>query len=113
MLLLICGLPRAGKTTFSMQFDNVIHSDGIGYKKVVELISNTTDDVVVDGVYNRARERTKITSAYKGKYKKCVWLNTPDEIRRKRPMWHPCHDVYFEPPTEAEGWDEIVILVDK
>ena len=47
MLTLICGLPRAGKTTYSKQFENdgrykVIHLDTCGTRKVNRYIGANT-----------------------------------------------------------------------
>lgn len=110
MLTLICGMPRAGKTTYSMKFENVIHLDELGYRAVKDKVSNIVDDVVVEGIYNNASIRMRLAEAYKGQGRKCIWLDTPLEVRKKRPMWHPTEGMIFEPPTLDEGWDEIIVL---
>lgn len=108
MLTLICGMPRAGKTTYSRQFDNVIHLDGLSYHAVKRKVAEALGDIVVDGVYAHPQNRKSLIAAYNGKGKRCIWLDTPLEVRRTRPMWHPCPEMEFEPPTLDEGWDEII-----
>lgn len=115
MLTLICGIPNAGKTTFSQRFNNVIHFDDVQKTFVVcEMVSNE-DDVCVEGAFLDSRRRRKIAEAYKGK-KVCIWLNTPlDECiarenrGRQKGLFRICADG-FEPPTYAEGWDEIIVI---
>ena len=110
MLTLICGMPRAGKTTYAKRFDNVIHLDGLGYHNVKTKVSPCTDDITVEGVYEHPRQRTSLIEAYKGKGARCIWLDTPLEVRKTRPMWQPYHGLVFIPPTLEEGWDEIIII---
>ena len=111
MLTLICGLPRAGKTTYSKRYDNVIHLDScFSYRGVIHAMRGMKDDVVVEGVYNHAYERKQLLNAYEGEMGKCIWLDTPDEIRSTRPGWGKNCIKPFEPPTYEEGWDEIVII---
>lgn len=110
MLTLICGLPRAGKTTYSKQYDNVIHLDGLGYHKVNDIIQYVTNDIVVEGVYNMPIFRSKLVEKYKGKGTHCIWLDTPLEVRKQRPMWSTSINMDFIPPTYDEGWDRITIL---
>lgn len=114
MMTLIIGHPRSGKTTFSQKYEKVIHLDDYRfncYEGVLKALSHTEDeDVVIEGVYNRATQRIAVLHKYKGHSKRvCIWLNTPLEIRSKRKGYHK-HDEYFEPPTYAEGWDEIIII---
>lgn len=110
MLSLICGMPRAGKTTYSEQYNNVIHLDGIGYHRVRSMVAEITHDVVVDGIYNDPRTRERLATAYKGNGKRCIWIDTPLETRKTRPMWQPYYGMEFIPPTLDEGWDEIIII---
>lgn len=110
MMTLICGHTRAGKTTFSEQFDNVIHFDDIhNYRKVIEMVKKSTCDVVVEGIYCTKQSREELCKAYWGKTK-CILIETSDEIRakrmgRKRIGWQP-----FDIPSYEEGWDEIIVL---
>lgn len=110
MLTLICGMPRAGKTTYAKRFNNVIHLDGLGYHNVKTKVSPRTDDITVEGVYEHPRQRARLIEAYKGKGARCIWLDTPLEVRKTRPMWQPYHGLEFIPPTLEEGWDEIIII---
>ena len=110
MLTLICGMPRAGKTTYSQRFDNVIHIDFTGYSKAKMMVGETTGDIVVEGVCERPQMREKFINAYKGQGKRCIWIDTPLEVRKQRPMWHLYNGLTFEPPSFDEGWDEIIII---
>lgn len=110
MLTLVCGQPRAGKTTYAKRFDKVIHLDECGYRKVEKHVRRAEGDVVVEGVYDKAMERKRLVKAHDGSGFKCIWLDTPDEVRRSRYGWDKFCDRDFEPPTYDEGWDEIVII---
>jgi hypothetical protein len=111
MLTLICGLPRAGKTTYSQQFKDVIHLDTSGaYKGVLHKVKYLSGDIIVEGVYRLKYERNKLINTYNTDKYKCIWLNTPDKIRRSRDGWDKWCDKPFEPPTLEEGWDEIIII---
>lgn len=112
MLTLICGKPRAGKTTYSERFENVIHLDTSGaYRGVIHHIKQTSGDVVVEGVYRTKEQRGTLIKAYNGDECRCIFLDTSDEIRRSRKGWDKYCDIHpFEPPTLDEGWDEIIII---
>ena len=111
MLTLICGLPRAGKTTYSQRYDNVIHLDLCGaYRGVIHHVQARHGDVVVDGVYDKRFFRECLIRAYNGKGLRCIWLDTPIEIKRTRKGWNKGCDFPFEPPTLDEGWNEIIII---
>lgn len=111
MITLICGQPRAGKTTYSQQFDDVIHLDTSGaYRGVIHLVRDRRDDVIVEGVYHSASLRTELLRTYKGNGSRCIWLDTPLEIRRDRRGWDKWCNLPFEPPTYAEGWGEIIVI---
>lgn len=116
MMILICGLPNSGKTTYSKQFKNVVHFDDFGYK-VFEIVEKGKGDFTVEGVFLLRSMRTKLLKAYKGNGKRsCIWLDvSPEECvkrenrnRAKYLIWN-CHSV-FEPPTLDEGWDELIII---
>ena len=121
MLTLICGIPNAGKTTYSSRYENVIHMDevipkkrGLAYEEVCDMISHN-DDVCVEGVFVAARTRRKLCEAHDGK-KVCIWLNTPieeciarEDRGRGTGIIRSCAD-FFEEPTLDEGWDEIIII---
>ena len=119
MIKLICGRSRAGKTTYSQQFDNVIHLDLCGglidcYDKVLEKVKKKNEDIIVEGVYNTIERRNALLKAYGGNGEKiCIWLNTPLEIIEQRffGKWKPKNLPHiFEPPTYDEGWDEIWVI---
>ena len=117
MLTLVCGLPRAGKTTYSSQFENVVHLDDYLYLPLTlrhercNRNAETEDDVVVEGIYHTAKLRISLIQAYRGKGLKCVWLDTPLEIKKHRIGYVPAMSPFpFEPPTLDEGWDEIIII---
>ena len=117
MLTLICGIPNAGKTTYSKQFDNVIHLDDLNHGKLVlERIKDETGDVCVEGVYLISRQRRDLIKAYKGQGTKCIWLNTPvdeciaRENRGRKEVLIRNSAMILEPPTYAEGWDEIEVI---
>lgn len=111
MLTLICGMPRAGKTTYALaNYCNIIHLDNIGYEAVKAKVKSIRGDVAVDGIYNHPQLRAELVQAYKGHGARCIWLDTPLEIRRTRPRWHQLHGMDFFPPTFTEGWDEIIVI---
>ena len=118
MIILICGLPRAGKTTYSQQYDDdnfiVLHLDNCGggirghlrCNKEAALLEN----VVVEGVYNRAEWRKSLIHSRDDSFKKCIWLDTPIEMKKTRHGYCSYCEFEFEPPTFDEGWDEITII---
>lgn len=127
MITLICGRCRAGKTTFSKRFPDVIHLDAVSrsgrerYTKVLELVSQRTDDVVVDGVYDKKEYRAELLKAYAGTGARCIWIDTPLEIiaERSAPHFYRHHTKsgthfvmpkHFDEPTYDEGWDEIIVI---
>lgn len=124
MITLICGLPNAGKTTYSSSHANVIHFDeasrnGDQFVNCNRTASKVQGDVCVEGIYNSARRRKQLLEACKHQDRKvCIWLDTPleecierEKSYRKRPtgIVH-AHYWSFEPPTLDEGWDEIIVI---
>ena len=121
MIKLICGRSRAGKTTYSKQFDDVIHLDLCGglrdcYDKALDKVKAKDGDVIIEGIYNTVEKRLALLQAYNGKGKKiCIWLDTPTDVIEQRffGKWKPRNLPHvFEPPTYDEGWDEIVRITD-
>ena len=116
MIKLICGMSRAGKTTYSKQFEDVIHLDYCGgittcYDRALEKVSKANENVIIEGVYNTADRRMALLSAYNGDGKRvCVWLNTDLDIIASRTFDRIPKPTHFEPPTLDEGWDEIIII---
>lgn len=120
MLTLICGIPNAGKTTYSQYYNNVIHLDDVmpTHKSHLDTVCNILQqeygNICVEGVFLSKHSRKKILQAYQGIKKICIWLDTPLEIcisreNRNRSVMiiKNCH-MLFEPPTYDEGWDKIV-----
>ena len=120
-MILICGLPNAGKTTFSQRYENVIHFDEVKggrhrRDKVIEMVS-ADNDLVVEGVYDKAKDRKHLAETSKAK-NTCIWLDVSvDECLKRESKYRQrgehlviwCAES-FEPPTLDEGWDEIIIL---
>ena len=116
-MTLVCGLPNAGKTTYSQRFRNVIHLDEVGRtSRVCEMVSGQ-DDVCVEGVFPTAWRRRRVRESYDGPAR-LIWLDMPpDECKRREDRGRPEFILenaarYFEPPTYDEGWDEIEIIRD-
>lgn len=116
MLTLICGLPNAGKTTYSLQFDKPLHLDEIGSAdNVIDKMKQIDGDVVVEGFFGKSADRRKIRSAYSGEAV-CIFIDisVEESIRRENRNRHPNilrnASNKFEPPTLDEGWDEIRIM---
>jgi len=123
MITLICGLPNAGKTTYSENYENVIHFDDIEHRRPNEqfekcnaLAAEAQGDVCVEGVYNSVKRRKELLEAVKDKPGKriCVWISTSAEVcvkreNRNRPVGIVfAHAMSFQPPTTDEGWDEVI-----
>lgn len=115
MITLICGLPNAGKTTYSKQFDNALHQDDIGAIKRIVNIIEPMDDVIIEGYFGRRNERERVRKAHNG-YAKCIYIDisADESIKREDRNRHPQilrnAAWFFEPPTLDEGWDEIIII---
>lgn len=113
MITLICGHSRAGKTTYSERYDGicpVLHFDEIrSHEKINSVVGSVTGDIVVEGIYYERHEREELLKAYKGKGSRCIFLDTPIEVRRKRMRWN-IRDFPFPCPTKDEGWDEIIVV---
>ena len=116
MLILICGIPNAGKTTYSSQFDNALHLDEIGATdKVIDKMRQIDGDVVVEGYFGSAESRRRVRSAYGGEAR-CVFIDisVEESIKREKRNRHEAilrnASRFFEPPTLDEGWDEIIVI---
>ena len=119
-MVLIIGLPNAGKTTYSNQFDSVLHFDDIKHlpKKEQMKIYATTTAECIEGIYNTKKSRKAVLSCTKAERNVCVWIDTPVDICLQREQEYrrrPCdivlsHARGFEPPTYDEGWDEIIVI---
>ena len=120
MLTLICGLPNSGKTTYSGNYENVIHFDGVQHVTLDEhyinchkMVSEAQGDVCVEGVYGSPERRRQLLAAARNQDKKvCVLITTPYEVcisRKSKPKFivDMCRGG-FKKPTLDEGWDEII-----
>ena len=121
-MTLICGIPNAGKTTYSQRFENVVHMDEVATKghpmsRICEIISESEENVCVEGVFTTIHSRKQLADACPAEWKKtCIWLDTPLEecIRRenrgrREGLMRNCH-ACMQPPTYSEGWDEIIVI---
>ena len=119
-MILIIGIPNAGKTTYSGRYEGVVHFDDIWsrriYQHLAEMIAEN-NEIVIEGVFGSAEKRKMLASRSNAR-NVCIWLDTPVEecLERERNgrkrsdhlvIWA---DADFEPPTLSEGWDEIVII---
>ena len=110
MLTLICGMPRAGKTTLSREYANVIHLDDThSHRRVLAKMEGMEGDVCVEGVYLDPRQRAELRAAYAGRAR-CICLDTPREVREQRLGHAIRHELPFRLPTHDEGWDEIEVI---
>lgn len=123
MITLICGLPNAGKTTYSQRFSPCIHLDDCDEPRLstfAAAVAAVDGDVWAEGVCNSAKSRKGFLRRLRHRpdRKVCVWLDTPLEVCLEREEGYrrrPADMVYrhaqmFEPPTLEEGWDEIIIV---
>ena len=123
MITLICGLPNAGKTTYSQRYDNVIHFDDcpLPRNEIFESkVAQSQGDVYAEGICNSKKSRGMFLKAiaHRTDKKVCIWIDTPlkvclerEKAYRKRPLsMVEQHAKRFEPPTLDEGWDEIIIV---
>lgn len=120
-MILVCGIPNAGKTTYSQAFQNVVHYDdmiGIARQRYTELNELATNGgLIADGVFGERKRRVELVESASDKAT-CIWIDTPVKIclQRERSgrmrgdfiVLH--HAKTFEPPTLDEGWDEIIIV---
>lgn len=116
MLTLICGIPNAGKTTFSKQYGNALHQDNIGTEdRVLDAVRQIDGDAVIEGYFGTKYIRRKILNVYDGNAK-CIFLDisVDESIQRENRGRHEriLRSAFrrFEPPTVDEGWDEIIII---
>ena len=117
-MVLICGLPNAGKTTYSSRYSNVLHYDDISRYRQAERIEiyRRTDAECIEGIYNTVAGRKRILDNVRAERKVCIWIDTPPEVciaRETRGRGEHIvlsHAKMFEPPTLDEGWDEIIII---
>lgn len=120
-MILICGIPNAGKTTYSQKYKKVIHFDEIKggrYRRdiIIKMVA-ADNDIVIEGVYDKAKDRERLVEVSKTK-NTCIWLDVSVNECLKRESKYRQRGEHliiwsaesFEPPTLAEGWDEIIIL---
>lgn len=115
VLTLICGLPNAGKTTYSKRFENVVHLDEERRTANVCEKVKGAGDVVVEGVFASRPQRERLIRAYGGRCR-CIFIDiTLDECIRREDRGRSdfiLRNAYkhFTPPTLDEGWDEIEVV---
>ena len=115
-MILITGLPNAGKTTFSATYQNVIHLDEVGYDGVFALVASTKG-AVIEGAFGR-KKRVELLKHSNDNRNVCIYLNVPvnkclnRECRGRNEKMLRLYMSQFEPPTLDEGWDEIIIIGD-
>ena len=106
---MVCGLPNAGKTTYSKRFQNVVHYDDYAHLPKAERDSIFRAASCVEGIFNSRRGRMSVLDGRSGT---CIWIDTPAEVCASRgndtTVW--CHAAMFEPPTYDEGWSDIWIV---
>lgn len=126
MITLICGIPNAGKTTFSAKYPRCLHYDEIAlttpkrYAYICERVRSDEGDIAVEGVYGERWRREELVKACheQGHTATCIWLNTPTDkclereqsFRKRGGHLVLSHAHHFEPPTLDEGWDEIIVI---
>lgn len=120
-MILICGIPNAGKTTYSQKFSNAIHYDEMNgtIKDRCALLNELAKNngSVFEGVFGEAKMRKELVSNSKGNAV-CIWIDTPIDVciereknyRRRSLGMVEMHHNNFETPTLDEGWDEIIII---
>ena len=120
-MILICGLPNSGKTSYSARYDDVLHYDEFRlntrerYQRIIQ-IAQEEPDICIEGVYGEARRRAELVKAVKPNKAICIWLNTPvEECVKRENRSRPTGIVLapaqkFQPPTMDEGWDEIIVI---
>lgn len=133
---IMCGIPNSGKTMKSrelsdktgavlIRLDDYTHLYMKGYKpyQVVELAINdirsnleSGHDVIYDAVNETTVGRQQILEAVSttGADIVCVYMATPASvcISRDSSGWSAHYAEIFEPPTESEGFDELIVCSD-
>lgn len=129
-LYLFCGSPGSGKTTISKQMAEQYNAERISFDErhyirhtdmILPIVEALTDgkNVVADSVFSHVKQRTAILDVVRDIpcRKVLVYMTTPlDEcLRRNANRKNRLPDFVvesfynsFEPPTLAEGWDEII-----
>lgn len=127
MLTLICGIPNAGKTTYSKAYRNVIHLDDVlpnrplreEYRACADEAASRDGDVCVEGLYTEREWRVMLVDACSHQHPKvCIWLNTAlgecmereDAFRKRSRHMVRSHYDRLEPPDLSEGWDVIEVI---
>lgn len=122
-MILICGIPNSGKTTYSAHFDDVIHFDDVKggsrrHQRIIEMVRDNPH-VCVEGVYESAADRAELVRASSAR-NVCIHMDTPLDVcvdreikgrQRSVRLVRWCAEE-FETPTYDEGWDEIVTIGD-
>ena len=109
-MILICGIPGAGKTTYSKQYEDVVHYDDYSHLSKAERTEIFKKAECVEGIFNNRESRINVLDGRGGT---CIWIDTPADIctERRYDFLVKAHEAMFEPPTLDEGWDEIIRIV--
>lgn len=122
-MILICGLPNAGKTTYSARFSHVLHYDDFAdisadaEYAACNKAAAALEEVVVEGVYGSVKRRKELLAVCADKQEKiCIWIDTPMQVcinredrgRPKAVVTGAAAD--FEPPTVEEGWEKVIVI---
>ena len=98
-MVVIIGIPNAGKSTYSERFHDVIHLDDFPlsrFRNCNKAVAKSHGEVVVEGIYNTRNRREELLKACTGNEKKvCVWIDTPLEVCLSR-----CTDSGFKHTVE-------------
>lgn len=114
-VILIIGSPNAGKTTLSARFGDTYHGDDLRKQGIDLWDIIKQDGVVIEGIFNNAEVRRRILETC-SRPAVCIFLDITFEecLRREnrgRREWY-LRMLYdrIEPPTMAEGWDELIVI---
>ena len=114
-MVLICGVPNAGKTTYAERYPYVVHMDDYAYGEWEDALRDAPDTVCVDGILSNMRQRRRLLEICHDKRPHiCIYIDIDLETsisREQRGRSAGVLGMYyqqFEPPTYAEGWDKII-----
>lgn len=125
---LICGLPNAGKTTYSKQYKNVIHLDDYKIKyrdrwqdACFKTLRQMKNSMCMEGLAISKEFRKSLVNIAKARNYNtiCIFIDTPVDVCIKRCDLNdkgvPKQNIVLygkliNRPTLEEGWDELKII---